>query len=67
MNFIGFDFIILSDLNSNSNNLVEASFIRVFLGLLFNVSKYFIDSFKNIKVFFVRINSNKLATKFFFC
>ena len=31
MYFIAFDFIILSDLNSNPNNLVEMLFIRVFL------------------------------------
>ena len=30
-NFIAFDFIIISDLNSNPNNLVEILFIRVFL------------------------------------
>ena len=33
---------------------------------LFNVFKYFIDSLKNIKVFFVRINSNKFTIKFLF-
>ena len=31
INFIAFDFIILSDLNPNSNNLVETLFIGVFL------------------------------------
>ena len=33
---------------------------------LLNVPKYFIDSSKNIKVFFARINSNKLTTKFLY-
>ena len=37
-----------------------------FLRRLFDVSKYFSDSFKNVKVFFFRINSNKLTTKFLF-
>ena len=40
--------------------------LEFFFTRLFDVSKYFIDSYKNIKVFFVRINSNKLTTKFFF-
>ena len=31
MNFIGFDFIILSDLNSKPNNRIEILFIRVLL------------------------------------
>ena len=29
-NFMAFDFIILSDLNSNPNNLIQISFTRVF-------------------------------------
>ena len=29
--FIAFDFILLSDVNSNPNNLIEILFIRVFL------------------------------------
>ena len=56
---------MLSDLNSNPNNRVEILFIRVFFRL-FNMFKYFIDSFRNIKVFFVKGNSNKLTTKFLF-
>ena len=58
---------IVSDLNSNPNNLIEISSIRVFSQLdrrLFDVGKYFSDSFKNI--LFVRINSNKLKTKLLF-
>ena len=31
---------------------------------MFDVPRYFIDSFNSIKVFFVRINSNKPTTKF---
>ena len=33
---------------------------------LFNLPKYFIDSSKNIKVFFVRISSNECSAKFCF-
>ena len=33
---------------------------------MFNLSKYFIASFKSIKVFLIRINPNKYATKFLF-
>ena len=33
---------------------------------LFDVPEYFIDSFKNTKVFLVRINSNKFTAKFLF-
>ena len=41
-------------------------YLLEFFSLLFNVSKYFIHSFKSIKVFFVRTNSNELTTKFLF-
>ena len=51
-------FIILSDLNSNPNNLL--------FSWLFNVSKCFINSSKNIRAFFVRIISNKPTTKLLF-
>ena len=34
---------------------------------LFDMSKYLANSFKNIKVFFERINSNKFTTKILFC
>ena len=61
-----FNNIFDSFLYSNPKNLIEILFVRVFFTRLFDVSKYFIDSYKNIKVFFVRINSNKLTTKFFF-
>ena len=37
-----------------------------FLSRLFYMQKYFIDSTINIKVFFVRINSNKLTIQFLF-
>ena len=63
--FIVFYFIILFNLNSNPNDLVEVLFIR---GILVNclICLNFIDSSKNIKIFFVRINSNKLPTKILF-
>ena len=38
----------------------------MFFSRLLNVSKYFIDSSKDIKVFFVRINSNRFTTKLLF-
>ena len=31
---------------------------------MLDVSKYFVDTYKNIRLFFVRINSNKFTTKF---
>ena len=46
LGFIVFVFFILSDLNSDPNNLVEMLFIRVFFSRLFNMSKYFMDSFQ---------------------
>ena len=76
---IAFDFIILSNLNPSHNNFIKILFIRLncilfikfyFFGQLtkqlFDVFKYFINNFKNIKVFFGMINSNKLPTKLLF-
>ena len=63
--FIAFGFIIISDLSSFSNNLVEILLVRVFLVDCL-MSKYLIDSFKNIKVSFVRVNSSKLKFLFYF-
>ena len=57
--------MILSDLNSDHNNIVEILFNGAFIRL-FNGSKYLIDRFENIKIFFVRINSNLPITKVLF-
>ena len=70
MFFIAFDFIILSDLNSNFINFIKLfslkyqNFFSHLIRRLFYGSEYFIDSFKNVRMFFVRISSNKLTTKF---
>ena len=53
--FIAFDFFVLSNLKSNPNNLYQ-SFFSQLIRWLFDVPKHFIDSFKNIKIFFIRIN-----------
>ena len=34
--------------------------------MILDICKYLIDSFKNVKVFCIRINANKLKTKFLF-
>ena len=39
-------------------------FFNLVIRWSFDVPRYFIDSSKSIEVFFVRINSNKLTTKF---
>ena len=60
---------MLSDLKFNPNNLIEILVINFFSQLvrwLFYVSKYLIDSFRNIKVFLGRNNYNKIVTKFLF-
>ena len=66
--FLAFGFIILSDFNSNFNNFIGISSLRFYFSQLirglFDVPEYLNDSFKNMKIFFVRINSKKLATKF---
>ena len=57
INFIAFDFIMLSDINSNPNNPIEILFISVFIvNCLMCLSiSLIIDTSKNIKVFFVGI------------
>ena len=42
-------------------------FFSQFIRRLFDVSKYFIDRFKNIKVFFVSLNSNEFTTTLILC
>ena len=49
INFIAFYFALLSGLSSNPNNLYEILFVRAFKSM-FNISEYFIDSSKNIKL-----------------
>ena len=46
--FITFDFIILSDLNSNLDNLVEIYLLDLF-SRLFNVPKYLMIALKTLK------------------
>ena len=49
--FIGFDFILISDLDSDFNSFIEilsaSGFLVDFLINWLDVSKYFIDSFKD--------------------
>ena len=67
---MAFHFIVLSNLNAYLNSLTEILSVTVSLvdcfSQLIEVPKYFIDSFKSITVFFVRISSNKLRSKFLF-
>ena len=62
-----FDFIIVSDLNANANNHIQDLFISLLVDcLMYLMSKYSINILKNIKVFIVWINSDKLTTNFLF-
>ena len=54
-----FDFIEWFDLNSSSNSLFEILSIKDFFGWFYNVSVYFVYFFKNVEIFFIRINSIK--------
>ena len=58
-------FVDLNELNSSSNSLFEILSIKGFL-VDFLMCLYFIYGFKNVNIFFVRINSDKHSTKFFF-
>ena len=53
-------------LNSNCYSLFKILSIKKLLRLLFDASAFFIYGFKNIIIFLIRINSNKITTKFFF-
>ena len=54
------------DLNSSSNSLFEILSIKDFLVDFLMCLYNSIYGFKNVKIFFIRINSNKHTTKFFF-
>ena len=64
--FIAFDFVILSDLNCNRNNLVEVLFIKVFLVVCLICLNISLIALK-IPVFFARFNCYQLTTKFLLC
>ena len=52
--FVAFDVVILSDSNSNFNNFIEvhlSNFFSQLIGRMFDVSKFFVDAFKNINFF----------------
>ena len=66
-NFLALDFIRLSDLNSNPNDLVEILFIGVFLVDFLMYLNISLMALKISKPSFVKINSRKLTTNFFFC
>ena len=65
--FIAFDFIAISDLVFNPKNLIEIlSFSDFLVSWLDRSLMYLNISLIALKIFFVRINSNKLTTKLLF-
>ena len=65
-NFVAFNFLILSDLNFNPNNLVEILFIRVFLIDCLMCRDISLITLKIFSVFFARMNSYRLTSNLLF-
>ena len=71
--FVAFDVVILSDSNFNFNNFIEvhlSNFFSQLIGWMFDVSKFFVDPFKNVNFFLlgsVLINSQPSPCSIAFC